>query len=236
MARLSLCLNQVARIRNLKRGKNPDPAAVAIAAEMAGVDGIVVHLHEDRSDITDRDVTILKEVVQTHLNLAIPMNDEMIKKALNWLPDMVTLLPSAGDKSDASLDVSTTLPYLEEAVKTLRNSNIVVAMFINPEPQQIRAAARAQADYVQFNTSPLFKVEDLGAMSDMVEQYRSAAIAANKIGMGVSAGRSLTFSSLRELAEIKFIEEFNIGWAVISRSLLVGVEKAVQDFKKALEG
>ncbi len=236
MARLSLCLNQVARIRNLKKGKNPDPAAVAIAAEMAGVDGIVVNLREDRSDITDRDVTILKEIVQTHLNLAIPMNDEMIKKALNWLPDMVTLLPSAGDKSDASLDVSTTLPYLEDAVKTLRANNIVVAMLINPDAQQIRAAARAQTDYVQFNTAPLFKVDDLGAMNDMVEQYRSAAITANKIGMRVSAGRSLTFSSLRDLAEIKFIEEFNIGWAIISRSMLVGIEKAVQDFKKALEG
>ena len=112
MARLSLCLNQVAKIRNLKKGKNPDPAAVAIAAEMAGVDGIVVNLREDRSDITDRDVTILKEIVQSHLNLAIPLNDEMVKKALNWLPDMVTLLPSTtGEKSDAALDVTATLPY-----------------------------------------------------------------------------------------------------------------------------
>ena len=236
MARLSLCLNQVAQIRNSKKSKKPDPAAFAIAAEMAGVDGIVVNLREDRSDIIDRDVTILKEIVQTHLNLAIPLNDEMIKKALNWLPDMVTLLPStAGEKSDASLDVTNTLPYLEEAVKTLRANNIVVAILINPEAQQIRAAARAQADYIQLNTAPLFKVDDLGVMNDLVEQYRSAAIAANKIGMGVSAGRQLTFQSLREMVDISYIEEFNVGWSIVARSMLVGIEKAIQDFKKALE-
>lgn len=235
MARLSLCLNQVAKIRNSKKGKSPDPAAVAIAAEMAGIDGIVVQLRQDRSDITDRDVTILKEVVQSHLNLAIPMNDEMINKALNWLPDMVTLLPSStDDKTEASLDVNSTLPYLEDAVKTLRANNIVVAMLVNPVAQQIRAAAKAQADFIQLNTAPLLKVEDLGSMNDMIEQYRSAAIAATKIGMGVSAGRSLTTQSIRELAGIQYIEEYNVGWAVVSRALLIGIENAIKDFRKAL--
>ena len=236
MARLSLCLNQVAQIRNSQKGKNPDPAAIAIAAEMAGVDGIVVQLREDRSDITDRDVTILKEIVQSHLNLAIPLNDEMVKKALNWLPDMVTLLPSTtGENSDAALDVTSMLPYIESAVKTLRANNIVVALLINPEAQQIRAAARAQADYVQLNTAPLFKVDDLGVMNDMVEQYRSAAIAAHKIGMGVSAGGRLNAQSLRELSDIAYIEEYNVGWSIISRSMLIGIERAVQDFKTALK-
>ena len=236
MARLSLCLNQVARIRNSKKGKNPDPAAAAIAAEMAGVDGIVVNLKEDRSDITDRDVTILKEIVQSHLNLAIPLNDEMVKKALNWLPDMVTLLPSvSGQQSTDSLDVSNTLPYLEDAVKTLRANNMVVSILVHPEPQQIRAAARAQADFIQLNTAPMFKVDDLGAMNDMIEQYRSAAIAAHKIGMGISAGRLLSYQTLRELSEISYIEEFNVGWSIISRAMLVGIEKAVHDFKQAIE-
>ena len=236
MARLSLCLNQVARIRNMKKGRNPDPVSIAFAAEMAGIDGIIVHLKEDRSDITDRDVTLLKEVVQTHLNLAIPLNDDMIKKALNWLPDMVTLLPSsAGDATDVSLDVAGSMSYLEEAVATLRANNIVVTMLIEPEAQQIRAAARAQADYIQINTNSFSKVDDLGAMADIVEQIRSAAIAANKIGLGVSAGRSLSSQSLRELADIKYIEEFNVGWGICSRAMLVGVEKAVLDFKKLVE-
>ena len=120
-------------------------------------------------------------------------------------------------------------------MKTLRANNIVVSILIDPEAQQIRAAARAQADFVQLNTAPLFKVDDLGVMNDMVEQYRSAAIAANKIGMGVSAGRHLNFQSLRELADISYVEEFNIGWSIVSRSMLVGIEKAIHDFKKALD-
>jgi pyridoxine 5-phosphate synthase len=235
MARLSLCLNQVAKIRNMKKGRNPDPLSIAFAAEMAGIDGIIVQLREDRSDITDRDVGLLKEVVQTHLNLAIPMNDDMIKKALSWLPDMVTLLPSSAAKEpDRSLDAANTLSYLEEAVTTLRANGIVVTMLVDPEPQQIRAAARVQADYIQINTSSLAGVEDLGSMTDIVEQIRSVAIAANKIGLGVSAGRSLSMQSLRELADIKYIEEFNVGWAICSRAMLVGIEKAVIDFKKVL--
>lgn len=236
MARLCLCLNQVARIRNLKKGRVPDPTAVAIAAEMAGIDGLVVQLREDRSDISDRDITVLKEVVQTHLNLAIPLNDDMIKKALNWLPDMVTLLPSVSrERTESSLDVSSTLPYLEEAVQTLRANNIVVNMLIEPDAQQIRAAARVQSDYVQFNTATLARADDLGAMTDFVEQIRSAAIAASKIGLGVSAGRGLNSQNLQELVDISFIEEFNVGWAIISRTLLVGIEKAIRDFKKILE-
>lgn len=236
MARLCLCLNQIAKIRNLRKGRNPDPVAAAIAAEMAGIEGIVVQLREDRSDIADRDVTLLKQVVQSHLNLAIPLNDEMIKKAINWLPDMVTLLPSSSsDKGDASLDAPSTLPYMEEAVKTLRANNIVVTLLIEPEASQIRAAARAQADYVQFNTTGLTKVEDLGTMAEMVEQLRSAAITAHKIGLGVSAGRGLNAQILRELAGISYIEEYNLGWSIVSRSLLVGIEKAISDFKKILE-
>ncbi len=236
MARLCLCLNHIAKIRNLRKGRNPDPVAAAIAAEMAGIDGVVVQLRDDRSDITDRDVTLLKQVVQSHLNLAIPLNDEMIKKAINWLPDMVTLLPSSGnDRMDASLDAPATLPYVEEAVKTLRANNIVVTVLIDPEASQIRAAARAQADYVQFSTSSLSTVEDLGSMSEMVEQLRSAAITAHKIGLGVSAGRGLNSQILRELADIQYIEEYNVGWAIISRSLLVGIEKAITDFKNVLE-
>lgn len=235
MARLSICLNQVARIRRHKKGHHPDPVALAIAAEMAGIDGIVVHLREDRSDITDRDITLLKEVVHSHFNLAVPLNDEMVKKALNWLPDMVTLVPSAAtEKEDTSLDVATSLPYVEEVVQTLRANNIVVTLLVDPEAQQIRAAARAQADYIQLNTAPLAKVEDLSTMSDVIEQLRSAAIAAHKIGLGVTAGRALNSQTLRELVGIQYIEEFNIGWAIISRAILVGIEKAIQDFKSSI--
>lgn len=233
MARLCLCVNQVAQSRNIRKTKVPHPAAVAIAAEMAGIDGIVAHLHEDRSDITDRDVDVLTDVVTSHFNLAIALNDDMAKKAIQWLPDMVTLLPSVQSyKADESLDVISNLDYVQSIVQTLRAHNIVVTLLIEPVAQQIKAAARVQADYVQFNTAPLQRIEDYTTMQDFVEGLKSAAIAANKIGMGVIAGRGLNTQTLREVSNISYIEEFNIGWGILSRAMLVGIEQAVTDFQK----
>ena len=236
MARLCLCLNQVAHIRNSKNSKVPDPVAFAIAAEMAGIDGIVVQLRQDRSDITDRDINLLKEVVRSHLNIAMPLNDEMMKKVLNWLPDMVTLLPSTSSAtSDDSLDVFNNLAYLEEAVQTFRAHNVVVNMLIEPEPQQIRSAARAQTDYVQFNTSALAAINDLGELGDQLQQLKSATLAANKIGLGISVGRGLETQLIQEMNQLEHVEEYNVGWAIISRAMLVGLDKAIYDFKKLIE-
>ena len=225
MARLCLCVNQVAKIRNLNKDKLPDPVSVAMAAELGGVDGIVAFLRDDRSDITDRDVVVLKEVLQSHLNLAIPLNDEMIKKALKWLPDMVTLLPAIEDNDlNTSLDVVSNLEYIEDAATALRANNIIVNMLVDPDPPQIRAAARAGADYIDLNSNPLSRVEDLASMNDFIEKMRTVAIAANKLGLGVSAGRGLNIQTIREVGQVEFIEELNVGRALISRSLLVGIE------------
>jgi pyridoxine 5-phosphate synthase len=232
MARVCLCVNQIAHIRNMNKAKSPDPVSAAVAAEIAGIDGIVVQLREDRMDITDRDVSVLKEVVQSHLNIAVTMNDDMIKKVVTWLPDMVTLLPATNELSmDQSLDVVTNLEYIEDIVTQLRANNIVVCALIKPDPQQVRAAARARIDYVQINTASLANIGDLGAMGDMVEQFRSIAIAANKMGLGVSAGRGLNEQTLKELSDIPLIEEFNVGRSIIAKSLLVGMERAVKQFK-----
>ena len=236
MARLCLCVNQVAKIRNLNKDRVPDPASVAIAAELGGIDGIVAHLRDDRADITDRDVQVLKEVVQSHLNVAIPLNDEMVKRVLKWLPDMVTLLPSIReDNLNSSLDVASNLEFVEDVAAALRANSIVVSVLINPDPHQIRAAARARVDYVNFNANRLRSVEDLGTMSDLVEQLRSAAMAANKLGLGVSVGRGLNMQNIREVADITFVEELNVGRALIARSILVGIEKAVEQLRNLLE-
>ncbi len=231
MARLCLCLNSIGRIRGLKKGRNPDPVAAAIAAEMAGVDGVVVYVDE-RSDISERDVRLLKEVVQTHLNVAVPAEEEMVRKAAAWAPDMVTLMPTRTEAEEFAPTAD-----LEELVGLLRASDIVVSQLVQPDAQEIRAAARAQVDYIQLDTGLFAGIEDLGGMTDAVEQLRSAAIVAEKLGLGVSAGRRLTAQTVRELARaVDVIEEYNVGWAIISRAVLVGLEKAINDFRKAIEG
>ncbi len=236
MARVCLCVNQVARLRNMNKNSQPDPAAIAIAAEIGGADGIVAMLREDRSDITDRDVSVLKEVVHSHLNLVLPLNDEMIKKCIQWLPDMVTLVPaSRGEgKDEGPLDVSNNLEYIEDVTTALRANNIIVNMLISADTQQVRSAARAGVDYVQLNTSSLSSIEDLGSMTEQLEKLRSVALAANKLGLGVAAGRGLSYQNIRELADIALIEELNVGRAILSRALLVGMERAITDIKSLL--
>lgn len=238
MARLCLCVNQIARIRNFNKRKEPDPVSFAVAAEIAGADGIVVQLRNDRSDITDRDVMVLKEVVNSHLNLAIPLNDDMVKKAVQILPDMVTLLPDSREllTDTDTLDVEANFEYIEDVAAALRANNIVVNVLIHPSSQQIRAAARAGLDYVQINTMSISKIVDLGSMSEQIDLYRSISIAANKLGLGVAAGRGLDYQNIREIAGINLIEEMNVGRSIIARSLVNGIEKAVITMKTIVAG
>ena len=237
MARLCLCVNQVARLRTISRKKEPDPLQVAMAAELAGIDGIVVQLREDRSDISDRDLRLLKEVVKSHLNLAIPLQEEMVKKALQLLPDMVTLLPvlQANEGEETSLHVEANLDYFEEVAAALRANNIVVSALIAIDPAQVRAAARGGADYVQFNTTTLASVEDLGSMTEQIERLRAVASAANKLGLGVAAGRGLGYHNMRDFTGIPVIEEINVGRAILARAMLVGVDRAIAVMKGQLE-
>ncbi len=238
MTRLCLCVNQIAFLRNVFRQRESDPVAVAIAAELAGIDGIVVQLCEDRSDINDRDLSLLKELVKTHLNLAIPLNDEMVKKAIHLLPDMVTLLPQEVKGTPFSpthsLNIEENLEYVEDITVALRANNIVVSALVAPEAQQIRAAGRVGLDYVQLNTSHLALVEDLSSLSEQIERLRAIATAANKLGLGVAAGRGLNFQIVREISTIPLIEELNVGKALLARSFLVGLDRAVQSMKALL--
>lgn len=239
MARLCLCVNQVASIRNQNRAKEPDPVVIAVAAELAGIDGIMVQLREEQSDITDRDVTLLKEVVKTHLNIAIPLNDEMVRKTIHLLPDMVTLLPQQNMekplKASDSLDTEANLEYLEDITAALRANSIVVSVLVAPDPQQIRAAARAGVDYVQLNTAGFAALEDLGSMAEQIERLRAITAAANKLGMGVASGRNLHYQNIREVASIPMIEELNIGRAILARSLLTGLDRAIQNMKSLMD-
>jgi pyridoxine 5-phosphate synthase len=240
MARLCLCVNKAAQFRNMLRQKEPDPVAVAVAAEMAGIEGIVVQFREDRQDVNDRDVSLLKELVKSHLNLAIPMNDEMVKKAIHLLPDMVTLLPQENREQPVgpgdSVDVEANGEYLEDLIAALRANNIVVSILTAADPQQIRAAARVGADYVQLNTAGFVALEDLSAMSEQIERFRALSASANKLGLGVSAGRGLSYQNINELASIPMIEELNVGSAILSRSLMVGLERSIQNMKSLIGG
>lgn len=231
MVRLGVNVDHVATLREARRGKLPDPVAAAIASEMAGADGIVCHLREDRRHIKDKDLYLLKEVVKTHLNLEMAATDEMIKRATEVLPDMVTLVPEKREEitTEGGLDVVTNIDWIEEVIDQLRAHNIVTSLFIDPDIQQIKAAAQCKTDYIELHTGLYANAEDIGTVEDELEKLRSMAIAASKLGLGVSAGHGLNYHNVRDILQIEQIEELNIGHAIVARAVMVGMERAVRD-------
>lgn len=231
MVRLGVNIDHVATVREARKDRQPDPVAAAIVAEMAGADGIVCHLREDRRHIKDKDLYLLKEMVKTHLNLEMAATDQMVKIALEVVPDMVTLVPERREEitTEGGLDVVKNQEYLEETIATLQNHNIIVSVFIDPDIQQIKAAARVRADYVELHTGAYAHAESLNVINDELEKLRSLAAAAAKLRLGVSAGHGLNYQNVREVAAIPEIEELNIGHAIVGRAIMVGMERAVRD-------
>ncbi len=231
MMRLGVNVDHVATVRQARRGKQPDPVAAAIAAEMAGTDGIVCHLREDRRHIRDKDVFLLKEIVKTHLNLEMAATDEMVGLATEVVPDMVTLVPEKREEitTEGGLDIVANNEWIEEVVRRLRSNNIIVSLFIDPDLNQIKAAAKCQADYVEIHTGLYANAPDLGTAMDELEKIRSMAMAAAKMDLGVSAGHGLDYHNVREILEIEQIEELNIGHAIVAKAVMVGMENAVRE-------
>lgn len=231
MVRLGVNVDHVATVREARRGIEPDPVAAAVLCELAGADGIVCHLREDRRHIKDRDLSLLRQVVKTHLNLEMAPVDEMVKKAINVLPDMVTLVPERRKEitTEGGLDLTVNFDYLEEIVSTLRANNIVVSLFIDPDIYQIKAAAKMGADYVELHTGSYATADELNQVVDELEKLKSMAAAASKMGLGVSAGHGLNYQNVIDIAKIKQVEELNIGHSIISRAVMVGMEKAVRE-------
>lgn len=237
MTRLAVNVDHVATIREARKGREPDPIAAAVLVEMAGANGIVIHLREDRRHIKDRDLSIMREVVRTHLNLEMAATEEMIKKAVTVLPDMVTLVPERRQEltTEGGLDVQANFDYLEPKIATLRANGVVVSLFIDPDIYQIKAASRIGADYIELHTGNYANAEDLNTVMEELEKIKSNAIAAAKLGLGVAAGHGLNYQNVIDIAKIPQIEELNIGHSIISRSVLVGMEQAVRDMLKLVQ-
>ena len=231
MVRLGVNVDHVATIREARKGIEPDPIGAAVLCELAGADGIVCHLREDRRHIKDRDLSLLRQIVKTHLNLEMAATDELIKKAINVLPDMVTFVPERRQEitTEGGLDITANYDYLEEVTSSLRANNIVVSFFIDPDIYQIKSAAKLGADYVELHTGSYANADDLNQVVDELERIKSMAAAAAKMGLGVSAGHGLNYQNVGDVAKIKQIEELNIGHSIISKAVLVGLDRAVRE-------
>lgn len=238
MIRLGVNIDHVATLREARKDRVPDPVAAAIAAEMAGADGIVCHLREDRRHIKDKDLYLLREIVKTHLNLEMAATDEMVRIATEVVPDMVTLVPERREEvtTEGGLDVVTNHEYLAEAISNLHNHDIIVSIFIDADIQQIKTAARIAADYVEIHTGGYAHAHAQGEakINEELEKIRSMAVVASKLRLGVSAGHGLNYQNVRKIVETPQLEELNIGHAIIARAVMVGMERAVRDMVELL--
>ncbi|NPA94891.1 MAG: pyridoxine 5'-phosphate synthase [Thermodesulfobacteria bacterium] len=238
MADLCINVDHVATIRQARGGVEPDPVVAAGIVELAGADGIVVHLREDRRHIQDRDVRLLRQIVQTRLTLEMAATDEMIGIATEIKPDIVTLVPEKRQEltTEGGLDVKGLKQSITEAVKRLHDAGIPVSIFIDPERDQIEAAARTGAECIEIHTGRYADAPDEDSRDREFELIVEMARFASDLGLRVHAGHGLNYQNTGRLAAVSDIVEFSIGHSVISRSVFVGIEQAVKDMLAIVKG
>lgn len=244
-AKLNVNIDHVATIREARKTIEPSIVTAAVMCEQAGADGITVHLRQDRRHIQDRDIELLREVVTTYLNVEMAATDEMTSIALRTQPNAVSLVPENPNEvtTEGGLDVVNNFDAVAEAIVSLKNSGILVSVFIDPVPDQIDAAARAGAEQVELCTAEYAELtisaraaHGEGAQKAAGEMSRvgAAAVHAKVAGLRVAAGHGLTYRNVSALAAIPEITEFNIGHSIISRAVFVGLDQAVREMIQAI--
>ncbi|MBD3391150.1 MAG: pyridoxine 5'-phosphate synthase [Chitinivibrionales bacterium] len=230
MPTLGVNIDHIATLRQARGGKEPDPLQAAVLAELAGAHGITAHLREDRRHMQDRDIYLLKQTVTTHLNLEMAATSEMVQVAMDVTPHMATLVPEKREErtTEGGLAVRGKERDLEKIIENLHEHNILVSLFVDPDIQQIKAAARSGASHVELHTGYYANASGQ-AQDDELAKLQDAAIAAHKLGLRVNAGHGLNYRNTSRVADLDHIEELNIGHAIISRAALVGMDLAVRD-------
>jgi pyridoxine 5-phosphate synthase len=232
---LGVNIDHVATLRQVRRGRYPDPVHAALSAESAGADSITLHLREDRRHIQDQDVRALRPLLQTRMNLEMAVTDEMLAIAASVLPADCCLVPErrAELTTEGGLDVLAQPQRLRAAVAELTRAGVRVALFIDPERAQIEGAAHAGAPVVELHTGAYAQASG-GAAATELERLRVASRFAASIGLTVHAGHGLNYHNVQPVAAIAEISELNIGHALIAHALFVGLPAAVREMKALL--
>lgn len=236
MARLGVNIDHVATVRQARMGTEPDPVHAAVLAELGGADGITVHLREDRRHIQDRDLKLLRETVKTSLNLEMSASEEIICIALDVRPNMATIVPERREEltTEGGLDVRLNRDRIADCVRKLKDGGIYVSLFINPDLDQVKEAHKVDADAVEIHTGAYANARTVEVWRHEKEKISEACRLAHKFGLKVNAGHGLNYQNVRQIVSIKEISELNIGHSIVSRAVLVGMERAVREMKQLL--
>ena len=229
--RLGVNVDHVATLRQARRTTYPDPVTAAAMAELAGAGQITIHLREDRRHIQERDLRILRETVQTLLNLEMAATQEMVKIAYEHKPDVVTLVPERREEltTEGGLDVAGQREPIAKTIKNLKDGEITVSLFIDPDLDQVRAAHKVNADRIELHTGRYCEARNERERERELGRIVDAAKAAARLGMSVAAGHGLNYDNVSPIVRIEEIDELNIGHSIVARAVLVGFERAVRE-------
>lgn len=230
---LGVNIDHIATLRNARGTHYPDPVQAAFIAEQAGADGITVHLREDRRHITDRDVRILRQTIQTRMNLEMAVTDEMLDIAIELLPHFCCLVPEKRQEvtTEGGLDVAGQQDKMAVAVERLTQAGILVSLFIDADHRQIDAAVAVGASYIEIHTGAYAEAQGELAIKTELQRIASAATYAASKGLKVNAGHGLTYHNVQAIAALPEMHELNIGHAIIGQAVMSGLSAAVAEMK-----
>ncbi|MEM0516652.1 pyridoxine 5'-phosphate synthase [Pseudoalteromonas sp. YIC-827] len=233
---LGVNVDHIATLRQARGTTYPDPAHGAAVAEHAGADGITIHLREDRRHIQDRDVYVMKDTIQTRMNLEMAVTEEMLAIALEVKPAFVCLVPEKREEltTEGGLDVVGQYDKVADAVKRLSDAGIKVSLFIDADEAQIDASVKAGAPYIEIHTGAYADAENDAEQAAELESIRAGVQYAHAQGLVVNAGHGLHYHNVKPIAAMPEIYELNIGHAIIARAAIDGMEKAVRDMKRLM--
>lgn len=236
--RLAVNIDHIATIREARKTDEPEPVAAALLCELAGAQGITVHLRGDRRHIQDRDVELLRRTISTHLNVEMAASPEMVRVAQTIKPYRVTLVPERRDEltTEGGLDVMLHSGNVEKVVRQLLDAGIDVSIFVDPDLDQLRQCQKMRAPRVEINTGKYTEAWTRGTWPGEIEKIATAAKAARKMGLTVFAGHGLNYRNIDAITGIPEIEELNIGHSIIARAALVGLERAVREMIELMNG
>lgn len=233
---LGVNIDHIATLRNARGGTEPDLIQAALICEAAGADGITVHLREDRRHTKDNDVVELKNILKTRLNLEMALTDEMQKIALDVLPENVCLVPEKRQEvtTEGGLEVASRIEFVKEFVRPLVQAGIIVSLFIDADKEQVEAAAKTGAQFIELHTGKYAEAWGTEEQELEFNKLKEAAKLANQLGLKVNAGHGLTYENVHRMKEIPELVELNIGHNIVARSVFIGLEKAVRTMKSLI--
>jgi len=238
VAKLEVNVDHVATLRQARLGTEPDPVTAAALAELAGADGIIVHLREDRRHIQDRDLLLLRQTVKTRLNLEMAATPELLEIATEVKPNLVTLVPEKRQEltTEGGLEVAGFAGFLRDYIRQLKDGGLKVSLFVDPAPKQLDAALEVGAQWVELHTGAYAEAETEKEAHRLFEELFTAARHALSLGLRVKCGHGLNYTNIKPFRGRPEFEEFSIGHSIMARAILVGIERAVREMIELIRG